>query len=58
MAKSLEMKTTAEGVETEDEAELMRTMGCDRIQGFHFGRPMTSYDARALFDIDYRQLSA
>ncbi|MBD60071.1 MAG: diguanylate cyclase [Citromicrobium sp.] len=58
MAHSLEMKTTAEGVETQEEANLVRTMGCDRIQGFHFGRPMTSADARALFNVDYRQMLA
>ena len=45
MAQSLEMKTTAEGVETDEEAKLVRNMGCDRIQGFYFGRPMTSEDA-------------
>tara|TARA_B100000678_G_scaffold92766_1_gene77460 strand:+ start:633 stop:2990 length:2358 start_codon:yes stop_codon:yes gene_type:complete len=58
MAKSLEMATTAEGVETEEEAAMVRKMGCDRIQGFHFGRPMTSVDARALFQTDYRQMRA
>jgi len=58
MAQSLEMKTTAEGVETEEEAKLVRDMGCDRIQGFHFGRPMTSVDACALFDRDYQALRA
>ncbi|GAB5347924.1 EAL domain-containing protein [Alteriqipengyuania sp. 357] len=58
MAKSLEMRTTAEGVETEEEAALVRNMGCDRIQGFHFGRPMSSVDARALFEVDYRELRA
>ena len=58
MAQSLEMKTTAEGVETDEEAKLVRNMGCDRIQGFYFGRPMTSGDARALFDTDYRALRA
>ena len=52
------MKTTAEGVETDEEAKLVRNMGCDRIQGFYFGRPMTSEDARALFDTDYRALRA
>nr|WP_234038397.1 EAL domain-containing protein [Erythrobacter sp. YJ-T3-07] len=58
MAKSLEMKTTAEGVETEDEASLVRRMGCDRIQGFYFGRPMSSADARSLFSDDFSQLRA
>lgn len=49
MAKSLEMTTTAEGVETAEEAELIRNLGCDKIQGFYFGRPMSSVDARRLF---------
>jgi diguanylate cyclase (GGDEF)-like protein/PAS domain S-box-containing protein len=46
MAQSLEMKTTAEGVETEEQAELVRALGCDKIQGYHFGRPMDSADVR------------
>jgi diguanylate cyclase (GGDEF)-like protein/PAS domain S-box-containing protein len=49
MAKSLQMTTTAEGVETSEEAELIRNLGCDKIQGFYFGRPMPAADARALF---------
>lgn len=49
MAKALDMTTTAEGVETGDEAELIRNLGCDKIQGFYFGRPMTAEDARKLF---------
>jgi diguanylate cyclase (GGDEF)-like protein/PAS domain S-box-containing protein len=49
MAKSLKMSTTAEGVETLEEAELIRELGCDKIQGFYFGRPMTAIDARSLF---------
>jgi len=49
MAKSLDMSTTAEGVETAEEAELIRNLGCDKIQGFHFGRPMAHEEARRLF---------
>lgn len=50
MAKSLDMTTTAEGVETADEAELIRNLGCDKIQGFYFGRPMPAEDALKLFN--------
>ncbi len=50
MAKSLDMSTTAEGVETAQEAELIRNLGCDKIQGFYFGRPMAAEDAIKLFD--------
>jgi diguanylate cyclase (GGDEF)-like protein/PAS domain S-box-containing protein len=49
MAQALKMTTTAEGVETGDEAELIRNLGCDKIQGFYFGRPMTAEDAQRLF---------
>jgi len=57
MAKSLDMTTTAEGVETAEEAELIRNLGCDKIQGYYFGRPMASHEARRLFDTP-RQLRA
>jgi predicted signal transduction protein with EAL and GGDEF domain len=49
MAESLELTTTAEGVETEEQAVLIRAMGCNKIQGYYFGRPMPASDARALF---------
>ena len=50
MADSLEMSTTAEGVETEEELAVIRRLGCKKIQGYYFGRPMTAHDATALFD--------
>ena len=49
MAQSLEMTTTAEGVETAEEAEMIRRMGCDKIQGYYFGRPMPANEARDIF---------
>ena len=29
------MKTVAEGVATEEQLQLVRALGCDRIQGYH-----------------------
>lgn len=49
MAESLEMSTTAEGVETERELEIIRGLGCRKIQGYYFGRPMGAAEARGLF---------
>ena len=49
MAGSLGMTTTAEGVETAEEATMIRDMGCDKIQGYHFGRPMPVEEVRAVF---------
>ncbi len=47
LANSLGMETVAEGVETLDEIELIRVLGCTQIQGFVFGRPMTGTETRA-----------
>jgi diguanylate cyclase (GGDEF)-like protein/PAS domain S-box-containing protein len=45
MADSLGMTTTAEGVETAAEAAMIRDMGCTKIQGYYFGRPMPAAEA-------------
>ena len=42
LARGLGVATTAEGVETAAQAEVMRTLGCDQLQGFHFGRPVVA----------------
>jgi len=44
LAEVLGMRTTAEGVETADQARLLSALGCDFGQGYLFARPM---DARA-----------
>ncbi|AJR22890.1 MULTISPECIES: putative bifunctional diguanylate cyclase/phosphodiesterase [Sphingobium] len=49
LADSLGMATTAEGVETEAELAMVRGLGCRKVQGFYFGRPMPAADAAALF---------
>ena len=48
MAQSLEMSTTAEGVEDAEQAALIRELGCTKIQGYYFGRPMGAVEARSL----------
>jgi diguanylate cyclase (GGDEF)-like protein len=39
MAKDLKIETLCEGVETEEQYNLLKEMGCGRIQGFLFGKP-------------------
>jgi diguanylate cyclase (GGDEF)-like protein len=40
LAEALGMETTAEGAETLDELDLIRSLGCSHIQGYVYGRPM------------------
>jgi diguanylate cyclase (GGDEF)-like protein len=49
LADSLGMATTAEGVETEAELQMVRRLGCKKVQGYYFGRPMLPQDAARLF---------
>jgi EAL domain-containing protein (putative c-di-GMP-specific phosphodiesterase class I) len=39
LAHGLSLKITAEGVESAEQAGVMQALGCDLLQGFHFGRP-------------------
>ena len=49
MAHTLGLKTIAEGVETEEQLEVLSEVGCQQIQGFLLGRPVTLTDFLAAF---------
>ncbi len=49
MADALDIATTAEGVENENELVMIQQFGCDKIQGYYFGRPMDHRDTLTLF---------
>lgn len=42
LARGLNIRTTAEGVESEDQLAVLRELGCDEIQGFLYARPLTA----------------
>lgn len=40
LAQALGLSTVAEGVETREQLDSLRALGCDEVQGFFYGRPM------------------
>jgi diguanylate cyclase (GGDEF)-like protein len=44
VAQSLGMGTVAEGIETQAQADLVRQLGCEKGQGYFFGRPLSAGD--------------
>ena len=49
MAASMNMTTTAEGVETREQLEKVRALGCTEMQGYLFSRPLCGDDLARLF---------
>ncbi len=50
LAHALDMRVVAEGVETEAQLSLLRASGCDEVQGYFIGRPMSVEQLAILFD--------
>ncbi|MCY7340241.1 MAG: EAL domain-containing protein [Sphingomonas bacterium] len=48
LADSLGMDTTAEGVETHDDLQLIRELGVSQVQGYIFGKPAPAEEARVM----------
>jgi EAL domain-containing protein (putative c-di-GMP-specific phosphodiesterase class I) len=46
MAQSLRLKVVAEGVETDEQARLLRLLRCDQMQGFLIARPAAPDDLK------------
>ncbi|MGI6616873.1 MAG: EAL domain-containing protein [Saccharofermentanales bacterium] len=42
LAKIFQAGITAEGVETKEQADFLRSIACDEIQGYYFSRPLSS----------------
>lgn len=54
LARKLGLSTVAEGVETQEDADLMRRLGCQYGQGYHYSRPICDRQ----FDSQYMEPSA
>ncbi len=44
IGKDLKLTTIAEGVEEQDQLEILQAFGCDLIQGYYYSRPLTQPD--------------
>ena len=47
MAKTIDIHTLVEGVETEEQYRYLRNIGCEKVQGYYFGKPMPYEEALA-----------
>jgi EAL domain-containing protein (putative c-di-GMP-specific phosphodiesterase class I) len=55
LAGSLGMATIAEGVETERQLGMVQQLGCTKIQGYYFGRPLPVEEARTIANRGYER---
>ena len=40
LARNLDMRVVAEGIEKKEQVDFLASQGCDMIQGFYFAKPM------------------
>jgi EAL domain-containing protein (putative c-di-GMP-specific phosphodiesterase class I) len=55
LAHNLNLEAVAEGVETEEQLELLRSFGCDQVQGYLISRPLPLPELVAYLTADEKQ---
>ncbi|WP_314322988.1 EAL domain-containing protein [Comamonas aquatica] len=58
MAHKVGLKVIAEGVETEQQRDLLKEMGCDYAQGYLYSRPIPAHEFQAMLEAHYRSLNS
>ncbi len=56
LAEALDMETIAEGAETHDELDLIRSLGCSHVQGYIYSKPLLPDEAMAMLAKEDRAL--
>ena len=57
LAASLDMTATAEGVETAEQLDMVRALGCVEMQGYLFSRPLPLAQIMPLFEPQRQKLA-
>jgi diguanylate cyclase (GGDEF)-like protein len=55
LAKSLKLDIVAEGVETQEQVDYLRKLGCKKVQGFFFNRPITVEEVELLLQASVQE---
>ena len=58
LGRSLHMRVTVEGVETDRQAQFVRGISADQVQGYYFGRPMPETELAAGVLADFQRANA
>ena len=56
MGRSLNLEVIAAGMETPMQADFLRALGCDEVQGYLYGKPMEASDFTKLLERSAAQL--
>jgi len=57
LAKSLDIDVIAEGVENQDQLELLMRSGCNQFQGYFLGKPLPAHDLERFLENSHQRLS-
>lgn len=55
LGKGMDIRVVAEGVETQQQIELLKSQECEQMQGFWFSRPLAAEEATKLIPLDYSE---
>jgi EAL domain-containing protein (putative c-di-GMP-specific phosphodiesterase class I) len=55
IARLIEVPVIAEGVETKEQMELLKAIGCDIIQGYYFSKPVPADDFNKLIEAEIKE---
>ena len=55
LAKKIGIKVVAEGVETKEQCDFLKSLGCDYVQGYYFSKPLSPKEMEALLEKEQKK---